>query len=204
VRVGDGGRWVYTLFVMEGYSHKIPAGMSTEYQDTVAMLQLLAAALAEYGRPAGMVSDNGSVFTSEVYEGLLGALGIEVCHIEKGKPWENLAEALFKTELRLADARFERAETVEEIQEQHAAFVEVYNTTPHWAHRHLHVAARDVQVARDAYRYDRKAWRLRAVERHELHHTVYTIQSEFWELDDAQWRKVVPRSYERREPSCAR
>ncbi len=76
VRVGDGGRWVYTLLVMEGYSHKIPAGMSTEYQDTVAMLQLLAAALAEYGRAAGMVSDNGSVFTSEVYEGLGARVGL--------------------------------------------------------------------------------------------------------------------------------
>jgi hypothetical protein len=36
----------------------------------VAVLQLLNAALLEYGAPEGMVSDNGSVFTSDAYEGL--------------------------------------------------------------------------------------------------------------------------------------
>jgi transposase InsO family protein len=109
--------------------------MATEHQDVVAVLQLLNAALLEYGAPEGMVSDNGSVFTSDAYEGLLRDVGIEVCHIEKGKPWQNLIEAQFKVELRLADAKFEQATTLEEIQERHAAFVELFNTTPHWAHR---------------------------------------------------------------------
>jgi hypothetical protein len=35
----------------------------------------------------------------------------------------------------LADAKFEQATTLEEIQEQHAAFVQIFNTTNHWAHR---------------------------------------------------------------------
>jgi len=62
-------------------------------------------------------------------------LDIEVCHIEKGKPWENLIEAQWKVELRLADAKFERATTLEEVQALRAAFIETFNTTPHWAHR---------------------------------------------------------------------
>jgi transposase InsO family protein len=95
VRLGDGddGHWVYSLCVIEGYSRKILAGLATEYQDTIAVLQLLSAALTEYGQPEGMVSDNGSVFTSDAYEGLLRDLGIAVCHIEKGKPWQDLIEA---------------------------------------------------------------------------------------------------------------
>jgi transposase InsO family protein len=109
VRIGEDRHWVYSLLIIEGYSRKILAGMATEHQDVVAALQLLNAALREYGRPAGSVSDNGSVFTSEAYEGLLRALEIEVCHIEKGKPWQNLIEAQFK--------------------------VELFNSTPHWAHR---------------------------------------------------------------------
>jgi transposase InsO family protein len=109
--------------------------MASPYQDVVAVLQLLSAALSAYGRPEGIVSDNGSVFTSGAYEGLLTTLGIEVCHIEKGKPWQNLIEAQFKVERRLADAQIERATTLAEIQERHAAFVETFNTTPHWAHR---------------------------------------------------------------------
>jgi transposase InsO family protein len=135
VRLGDDAHWVYSLCIIEGYSRKILAGMATEYQDTLAVLQLLAAALGESGRPEAIVSDNGAVFTAAAYEGLLQELAITVCHIEKGKPWENLIEAQFKVQLRLAEAAFERATSFAEIQEQHAAFVETFNTTPHWAHR---------------------------------------------------------------------
>jgi len=268
VRLDDDDHWAYSLCIFEGYSRKILAGMATEYQDTVAVLQLLSAALSEYGRPEGIVSDNGSVFTSDAYEGLLEELGIAVCHIEKGKPWQDLAEAQFKIQLRLADATFERAEGFAEIQEQHAAFVETFNTTPHWAHREredglrvpvdvlgwvrggeivagalqralramqvervvngrgyvsvqrfyiyaerglsrtrvsiwlyegrLHVAHREALLARYAYRYDRKARRLRAVSDPEISRTAYASpQLELWELDDAQWRKVTARPYER-------
>jgi len=131
--LGEG--WIYSLCIIEGYSRKILAGMASPYQDVVAVLQLLSGALSAYGRPEGIVSDNGSVFTSTAYEGLLQALGIIVCHIEKGKPWQNLIEAQFKIERRLADAQIERATTLAEVQERHAAFVETFNTTPHWAHR---------------------------------------------------------------------
>ena len=246
VRLDDEGHWAYSLLVLEGYSRKILAGMATEYQDTIAVLQLLAAAFVEYGRPDGIVSDNGAVFTAHAYERMLAELGIAVCHIEKGKPWENLAEALFKVQLRLADAQFERVEGFAEIQDRHAAFIETYNTTPHWAHRRrddgrrtpvevltwmrgreteadlvrravrqmvvervvtprgyvsvqrfymyaerglarrrvsvwlsdgrLSIAHRDALLARYAYRYDRTARRLRAVERPELFRTMYTTQ----------------------------
>jgi len=270
VRVGDAAHWVYSLCVIEGYSRKILAGMATEYQDTVAVLQLLHAALSEYGRPDGIVSDNGSVFVSEAYEGLLDDVQIAVYHIEKGKPWQDLIEAQFKVERRLGDALFERAETFEEIQVRHAEFVETFNTTAHWAHRErpdglrtpvdvlgwvrgqaidpavlqqalrhvqvervvngrgyvsvqrfyiyaerglsrtrvsiwlydgrMQVAHRDTLLARYAYRYDRKARRLRAVDAPQVYSTPYTTQPELWELDDAQWRKIMPRPYERRAP----
>ena len=117
VRLGDDDHWVYSLCVIEGYSRKILAGMATEYQDTIAVLQLLSAALSEYGQPDGIVSDNGSVFTSDAYEGLLNDLGIAVCHIEKGKPWQDLIEAQFKVQLRLSEVAFRQASTFEEIQE---------------------------------------------------------------------------------------
>lgn len=264
VRLGDDAHWAYSLCVIEGYSRKILAGMVAEYQDTVAVIQLLAAALAEYGRPEGLVSDNGSVFTSEIYEGLLETVGIAVCHIAKGQPWENLIEAQFKVQLRLADALFEQASTLIELQERHAAFVETFNTTPHWAHReredglrtpvavlgwvqghalepgHLQHALRQMQVervvnrtgyvsiqrfyiyaerglarqrvsiwlydgslriayqqtllAQYAYRADRAARRLRAVDHPRLYATAYASpQLELGELDDAAWRKVLER-----------
>ena len=38
-------------------------------------------------------------------------------------------------QLRLADAKFEQATRFDDLQQHHAAFVELFNTTPHWAHR---------------------------------------------------------------------
>jgi transposase InsO family protein len=129
------GSWVYSICVLEGYSRKMLAGMVSPHQDLTAVLQILFAALSVYGRPQAIVSDNGSVFTSEGYLAILGALEIEPLHIEKGKPWQNLIEAQFKVQLRLADFKFEQARTLDEVQTAHADFIETFNTTPHWAHQ---------------------------------------------------------------------
>ena len=129
------GSWVYSLCVLEGYARKMLAGMVSPHQDLTAVLQMLFAAVSEYGCPQALVSDNGSVFTAQAYLALLRDLGIEPLHIEKGKPWQNLIEAQFKVQLRLADFHFEQAQTLADVQTAHAAFIETFHTTPHGAHR---------------------------------------------------------------------
>jgi transposase InsO family protein len=129
------GRWVYSLCILEGYSRTILAGLAAEHQDLPAVLPLLYAALSTYGCPEGIVSDHGAVFRAGDYEAILKALDIEPTYIELRKPWQNLIEAQFKVQLRLADFQFERAQTFEEVQTLHAAFVETFNTTQHWAHQ---------------------------------------------------------------------
>jgi putative transposase len=128
-------QWIYSLCIIDGYSRQILAGMASSYQDSVAVLQLLYGAIGSYGCPLGLVSDNGSVFTGHAYSNVLTRLAIEPCLDDKGKPWENLIEAQFKVQLRLADAKFEQATTLDEVQHRHAEFVELFNNTPHWAHR---------------------------------------------------------------------
>lgn len=129
------GSWVYSICLIEGYARKIVAGMASPHQDLPAILQILFAALAEYGCPQAIVSDNGSVFRAGDYLAILRALDIEPLHIEQGKPWQNMIEAQFKVQLRLADFHFEQAQTLEDVQNQHAAFIETFHTTSHWAHR---------------------------------------------------------------------
>ncbi|MEE9157575.1 MAG: DDE-type integrase/transposase/recombinase, partial [Gammaproteobacteria bacterium] len=129
------GRWVYSLCLVEGYSRKILAGMASRHQDLPAVLHILYAALSAYGCPQAIVSDNGSVFTAGEYRAILRDLAIEPLYIEKSKPWQNLIEPQFKIQLRLADFKFEQAHTFEEIAHHHAAFIETFNTTFHWAHQ---------------------------------------------------------------------
>ena len=105
------GSWVYSICIIEGYSRKILAGMASPHQDRTAVLQILYAALAAYGCPQALVSDNGSVFTAKDYLAILRDLDIEPLHIEQGKPWQNLIEAQCKVQLRLADFPFEQAHT---------------------------------------------------------------------------------------------
>jgi putative transposase len=128
------GSWVYSICIIEGYSRKILAGMASPHQDLTAILQILYAALSQYGCPQAIVSDNGSVFRAGDYVAILRALEIEPLYIDKGKPWQNLIETQFKIQLRLADFKFEQAHTLEAIQDQHGAFIETFNTTRHWAH----------------------------------------------------------------------
>ncbi len=130
------GHWVYSICILEGYSRCFLAGMCSEYQDELAILQLLHAALAEHGCPETIVSDNGGVFVGPAFEGVVRGLGIAHPTIERGKPWQNLIEAQFKVQLRLADAKFEEAKTLAEMELRHAEFLETFNTTAHWAHRH--------------------------------------------------------------------
>jgi putative transposase len=106
--------------------------MPSPHQDLTAILQILYAALSQYGCPQAIVSDNGSVFRAGDYVTILRALKIEPLRIDKGKPWQNLIETQFKIQLRLADFKFEQAHTLEAIQDHHGAFIETFNTTRHW------------------------------------------------------------------------
>jgi transposase InsO family protein len=122
------GQWTYSVCILEGYSRKILVGMASEYQDEIAVLQLLTAALSEYGCPAKLVSDNGAVFTAHAYCGLLETLGIEACYIEKGQPWENLIEAQFLELWELDDEQWrkvlERAPRLRRARDQLVGLVE--------------------------------------------------------------------------------
>ena len=127
-------RWVYSICIIEGYSRAILAGMASEHQDLAAVLQIFHAALAQYGCPDLIVSDNAGVFTSPHIKHILAELQIEPKYIEKGRPWQNLIESQFKIQLRIADYKFERSQTFAEIQEHHADFIETFNTTRHQGH----------------------------------------------------------------------
>jgi hypothetical protein len=70
-----------------------------------------------------------------------------------------------------------------------------------WLHEgRLQVAYGDSLLAQYRYRYDRRAKRLREVTEPQLFRTASASrQLELWELDDAQWRKIARRPYERHE-----
>ena len=62
----------------------------------------------------------------------------------------------------------------------------------------LQLAYQDTILAQYAYHAERRARRLQAVEAPRYYRTPYASpQLELWELDDEQWRKILPRPYDR-------
>jgi putative transposase len=62
------------------------------------------------------------------------ALGIEKLRIEKRQAWQNLIESHFNIVRKMADAKFARATSWEEIIAIHRKWMRDYNVQRHWAH----------------------------------------------------------------------
>jgi len=65
--------------------------------NAIAILQEITKAVAQFGKPDAIRTDNASVFHSAVFREGIAALGIPHTFIAPGKPWQNRIERLFLT-----------------------------------------------------------------------------------------------------------
>ena len=131
VRVA-GEKW-WSLVVLEGYSRTILAGTLAPTEATWGALMVLYTACLRYGAPETLVSDSGGAYTSNEFEAVCTRLQIRHEPIEstKGESYKNLVETHFNIQRRLYDYQFSLAQTSAELERQHHAFVQTYNTTAH-------------------------------------------------------------------------
>jgi transposase InsO family protein len=125
---------IYCSSILENYSRAILASAITRQQDTQASISVLYAAIRKYGCPETLVSDSGAVFRSHEAMRIYDALGIQKKEIEKGKPWQNYIETCFNVQRRMADWRFELAQTWEDLLAAHEKWLRDYNYQKHLAH----------------------------------------------------------------------
>ncbi|MFL5705629.1 MAG: helix-turn-helix domain-containing protein [Ktedonobacteraceae bacterium] len=97
-------------------------------------LEVLFAALPAFGAPSGIVSDGGGIFYSNQAIDVYSALGIRKERIEKRQAWQNYVESHFNIVRKMADAKFARAHSWEELIAIHRTWMRDYNTQRHWAH----------------------------------------------------------------------
>src|SRR6266704_3572786 len=97
-------------------------------------LEVLFAALSTAGAPRAIVSDGGGIFSCNQAMDVYAALGIEKLRIEKRQAWQNLIEAHFNIVRKMADAKFARATSWEEMINIHRKWMRDYNVQRHWAH----------------------------------------------------------------------
>lgn len=125
---------VYLISVLEGYSRAILASKISATQNQWDYLEVLFAALSTAGAPKAIVSDGGGQFSCRQAMDVYAALGITKERIESRQAWQNLIEAAFGIVRRMADAKFARAASWEEMISLHRTWVRDYNAQRHWAH----------------------------------------------------------------------
>ncbi len=125
---------VYLISVLEGYSRAILASKVSLTQNQWDYLEVLFAALSTAGAPKAIVSDGGGVFYCRQAMDVYAALGITKERIETRQAWQNLIEAHFNIVRRMADAKFARATSWEEMISLHRTWVRDYNVQRHWGH----------------------------------------------------------------------
>ena len=124
----------YVVAILENYSRAMLASAVTLTQDTDAYLSVLHAAMELHGSPKIIVTDGGGIFRSDRAKAIYEDLGIQKEQIERRQPWQSYIETAFNVQRRMADYFFTKAESWEELLEEHDLWLERYNTHRHEAH----------------------------------------------------------------------
>lgn len=104
-------------------------------QDASVYVQVLYAAIAQFGSPEGIVSDGGGVFKATHVLSIYARLGITRHQIDQGQAWQNYIETAWNIQRRLGDYHFAQAATWPDLQAVHQQWMHDYNAQAHWAHR---------------------------------------------------------------------
>jgi hypothetical protein len=126
------GHWLYSILLFDGYSRAIVGAGCFDRQHLSRVVQVCRQAIAQWGAPDIVVSDNADVCLA--LSPCLQPLGIRWAPIARGHPWQNLAEGGFSIQRRMLDAYVVRCPDRETVYRQHARFVHDDQFWGHWAH----------------------------------------------------------------------
>lgn len=126
---------VYCISILDNYSRAMLASTIAPRQDASVYVQVLYAAIAQFGSPEGIVSDGGGVFKATHVLTIYARLGITRHQIDRGQAWQNYIETAWNIQRRLGDYHFANAATWPDLQAVHQQWMDDYNAQAHWAHR---------------------------------------------------------------------
>ena len=125
---------IYLISVLENYSRACLSSKISPTQNQWDYLEVLFAALSRFGAPKAIVSDGGAIFSCNQATDVYTALSIKKERIEKRQAWQNYIESHFNTVRKMADAKFAKATSWEEMIAIHRSWMRDYNVQHHFAH----------------------------------------------------------------------
>ena len=134
------GHWLYSILLFDGYSRALVGAGCFDRQNLSRVVQVCRQAIAQWGAPDAVVSDNAGVFLA--LSPCLQQLGIRWAPIARGHPWQNLAEGGFSIQRRMLDAYVAGCTDRALVYRQHAQFVQDYQFWGHWAHKRSNAQGR--------------------------------------------------------------
>jgi transposase InsO family protein len=194
------GQWLYSILIFDGYSRAIVGAGCSDRQNLSRVVQVFHGALLQWGAPEEVVSDHAQVFVA--LSPCLDQLDIRWSPIERGHPWQNLAEGGFAVQRRMLDAYVVGCTEREHVYRQHAQFVQDYQFWGHWAHKRTDAQGRIYYVspevslgqtsgrAVDAVRL-RRVFRLRQLTRQVRQYGQIRLHNFGLYVDRALWAQTV-------------
>jgi putative transposase len=122
------GEFVYLAVVLDRWSRKVIGWRLSRSLQSAVAVEALEQAIQSRQPPAGLVhhSDRGIQYASEDYTRILGAHGILPSMSRAGNPWDNAACESFMKTLKTEQIDDRRYATLEELQQDIAAFLDGY------------------------------------------------------------------------------
>jgi hypothetical protein len=96
------GQWLYSSLIFDGYSRAIVGAACVERHNLSRVVQVVHQAIVQWGAPEAIVSDHAQVFVA--LSPCLDQLAIRWSPLERGHPWQHLAEGGFAVQRRMLDA----------------------------------------------------------------------------------------------------
>jgi putative transposase len=120
--------FVYLVAIMDWYSRKVLSWRLSTTMDTEPCVAALEEALARYGSPEIFNTDQGAVFTSEDFTGVLKQAGVDISMDGKGRWMDNVfVERLWRS-VKYEEVYLKAYETVAEARQGIGTYFEFFNS----------------------------------------------------------------------------
>lgn len=121
------GRQLKLLTLMDEFTREAIAIQVDRRMPSAAVIAVLSAAIAQWGPPEFLRSDNGPEFIAKLLQNWLASRGIKTHYIEPGSPWQNAFGESFNEKLRTECLNVETFYSVEEARVVIEAWRRHYN-----------------------------------------------------------------------------
>jgi len=122
-------RFIYVATVIDIYNREVVGACVLTNHSSSLVIQAVVSALMNHKRPDIIHSDQGSEYTSEIFQDFCTSSGIKISMSAKGSPWQNGYQESFYDKFKIDLGDPNRFESLGELVYEIYRTIYVYNTT---------------------------------------------------------------------------